>query len=164
MSLIFLVSGGREQQQAGEKQQQQQQQQQMQQQEQFIVPADEHFTRCPVSREVFEAFFDEEEGEFMYRNAARLLVTKPADSALFNLGRETENKVPDVRYLIVHKLLVLDSLLQSGKATSLSEALQRYQAAGARVPAALEVAERLRAAAGEEENEDDVFVMLDLFS
>lgn len=65
-----------------------------------------------------------------------------------------------MRYLIVHKVLVLDSWLQSGKATTLSEALQRY----ATVPAALEVTKRLLAAAGEEENEDDVFVVLDLFS
>lgn len=139
--------------------------------EEFIVPADEHFTRCPISREVFEAFFDEEEGEFMYRNAAKLLVTESADAGLFKLGRATENKNSHegdiVRYLIVHKLLVLDNWLQSGKATSLSEALQRYQAAGTKVPAAIEAANRLKAAvaaAGDEEDEDDVFVVLDLFS
>jgi len=142
-----------------------------QQQEVFIVPADEHFTRCPISREMFEAFFDEEEGEFMYRNAAKVLVTESADPSLFKLGRETEGGVQSgdnmdmavtatVRYLIVHKVLVLDSWLQSGKATTLSEALQRY----ATVPAAVEVIKRLLAAAGEEENEDDVFVVLDLFS
>jgi hypothetical protein len=139
--------------------------------EEFIVPADEHFTRCPISREVFEAFFDEEEGEFMYRNAAKLLVTDSADAALFKLGRATGNKIPSegdiVRYLIVHKLLVLDNWLLSGKATSLSEALQRYQAAGTKVPAAIEAANRLKAAVaagGDEEDEDDVFVVLDLFS
>lgn len=130
-----------------------------QQQEEFIVPADEHFIRCPISREIFESFFDEDEGEFMYRNAARLLVTESADAVLFKLGRETEEA--SVRYLIVHKLLVLDSWLQAGKATTLSDALMRYEA----VPAAVakEVARKLRNAAGDEENEDDVFVMLDLF-
>lgn len=108
----------------------------------------------------------------MYRNAAKLLVTESADAVLFKLGRATDSKNTRegdvVRYLIVHKLLVLDNWLQSGKATSLSEALQRYQAAGTKVPAAIEAANRLKAAvtaAGdEEEDEEDVFVVLDLFS
>jgi hypothetical protein len=38
----------------------------------FIVPADEHFPRCPVSKEMFETFFDEDEGEMMFRNAAKV--------------------------------------------------------------------------------------------
>jgi hypothetical protein len=31
------------------------------------VLADEYFTRCPISKEVFETFWEDSEGEFMYR-------------------------------------------------------------------------------------------------
>ena len=35
--------------------------------EEFCVPADERYTRCPVSKEMFEQVWDEDEGAFMYR-------------------------------------------------------------------------------------------------
>jgi hypothetical protein len=122
----------------------------------FIVPADEHFTRCPVSKEVFETTWNEDEGEFMYRHAARVLVTAASDSAVFKLGRATSE--PDVRYVIAHKLLVVNEWVSSGRATSLTEAARRYEAM--RRPTAARDVEQLRRAAGGEAD-DYVFVMLE---
>ncbi len=48
----------------------------------FIVPADEHFPRCPVSKEMFETFFDEDEGEMMFRNAAKVMNSHLFDDIL----------------------------------------------------------------------------------
>lgn len=136
-------------------------QQQVGEDEEFIVPADENFTRCPVSREMFECVWDDEEGEMMYRNAVKVFVTEAADPHLFKLskkmnvgedeieestgegkedikegsmeisngGVKEESKEVSVKkeigYLIVHKLLVMDGWLAAGKATSLSEAINR---------------------------------------
>lgn len=126
--------------------------------EEFVVPADEHFTRCPISKEVFETTWDEDEGAFMYRNAVKILVTEVADAALYRQALSTEQ--PGVQYLIVHKLLVLDGWLQSGRAETLRGAVLRYEAMG-RGP---EVGTALEAAAGDDEDADDVFVMLELLT
>jgi hypothetical protein len=130
--------------------------------DEFIVPADEHFTRCPVSREMFETIWDEEEGEFMYRNAAKVILTESADSSLYKLGQPTSSEDSSVRYLIVHKLLVLNSWLQQGKAASLGDVIARYEAA--RSAKGEVMSRQLRAAAGDEENDDDVFVIIELIS
>jgi hypothetical protein len=129
--------------------------------EEFMLPADEAFPRCPVSREMFECAFDEEEGEMMYLNAAKVLVRTPTVDAisaggdeLFALGRPTED--PNVRYLIVHKLLVLDNWLALGQAVSLQNAVIRYEQIGG----GSEIVQQLRRAAGDDESEEDVFVYL----
>ena len=72
--------------------------------EEFVVPADENFTRCPVSKEAFETVWDDEEGAFMYRNAVKVLVTDAADKDLFKLALPTDQT--GMGYLIVHKPLV----------------------------------------------------------
>jgi hypothetical protein len=126
--------------------------------EEFVVPADEYFTRCPVSTEVFETVWDEDEGAFMYRNAVKVLVTEKADVKLFKLSKPTD--VPDVQYMIVHKLLVMDGWLESGRAETLRGASLRYEAMGK----GKETAEALTAAAGDDEDGDDVFVMLELLT
>ena len=72
--------------------------------EEFVVPADENFTRCPVSKEAFETVWDDEEGAFMYRNAVKVLVTDAADKELFKMALPTEQT--GMGYLIVHKPLV----------------------------------------------------------
>jgi hypothetical protein len=132
--------------------------------EEFIVPADEHFTRCPVSKEAFDTIWDDEEGSFMYRNAVKVLVTEAADAELYKQGQPTED--PHVRYLIVHKPLVLDGWLKAGKAESLGGAKLRYGAmgsisahSGGRTGA--EIAASLAAAVEDDEDDDDVFVMLE---
>lgn len=126
--------------------------------EEFVVPADEYFTRCPVSKEVFETVWDEDEGAFMYRNAVKVLVTEAADGSLFRLALATEQA--GVKYMIVHKLLVLDGWLQSGRAETLRGAALRYEAMG-RGP---EAGAALEAAAGDDEDADDIFVMLELLT
>ena len=127
--------------------------------EEFIVPADEHFTRCPVCKEVFETVWDEEEGEMMSRNAARVLVTEAADAGLYKLGRPTSQ--PSINYVIVHKLLVLDGWLEAGRADTLRRARLRYdQVMGS--AAGADIGSALSGAAGDGEDEDDVFVMLEL--
>lgn len=125
----------------------------------YILPADENFTRCPVSREVFETFWDDEEGEMMYRNAVRVLVTEAADKDIFALGLPCSD--PTIRYLIVHKLLVMDDWLNAGKADTLMRAKLRYDQSMA-TDKGKQLGEALTICAGEDEDENDVFVLLEL--
>lgn len=136
--------------------------------EEYIVAADEHFTRCPISREIFETTFDAVEGAMLCRNAVKVFVAPPAllgnstaataagdmdTAAVYGLGRPTEEE-PQVHYLIVHKYVV-DRWLAQGQAASFANALQRYQlTAGGE-----QVTELLRRAA-EVEDEEDLFVKL----
>jgi hypothetical protein len=124
----------------------------------FIVPADEHFTRCPVSKETFETLWNDEEGEFMYKHAARVLVTPAADAAVFKMGQPTNQA--GVRYIIAHKRLVVDEWLDVGKAATLGDAIKRYEAMGS--GSAKASVQALKLAAGEGEDEEGVFVMLEL--
>lgn len=94
--------------------------------EEHIIIADEYFPRCPVSKEIFEHLWDEDDNEIYYRNAVKLLVTELSDSSLYQLSKPTLH--PNIRYCIVHQNLVLDSYLESGKATSLRNAIIRYDA------------------------------------
>jgi hypothetical protein len=77
------------------------------------------------------------------------------ERSLFDLGKETED--PAVKYLIVHKLLVLDSWLNLGQAVTLQDAITRYEQLSA---GGAEMVESLRRAAGNDESEEDVFVLL----
>jgi hypothetical protein len=133
--------------------------------EEYILPADEHFTRCPVSREVFECVWDEEEGEMMYRHAVKVLVSEAADPVLYQLAQPVPWEGEDtagapVRYLIVHKMLVLNQWLASGKAVPLKDAVIRYKTlhSGA---AGQAKADKLLGAVGQDDDEDDVFVLLE---
>eukprot|EP00981_Chlorochromonas_danica_P002315 scaffold446_cov183-Ochromonas_danica.AAC.14 len=126
----------------------------------FIIPADEFFPRCPISKERFETFWDDEEGELMYRHAVKVLLTESADADLFKLARPTL-AVDDsgVRYLLVHKVLVLDKWQAEGRVVTLKDAALRYEPMGERGKLFIQ---RMRASAGEDEDEEDVFVLLDL--
>mmetsp|Transcript_15939 Transcript_15939/g.32286 ORF Transcript_15939/g.32286 Transcript_15939/m.32286 type:complete len:916 (+) Transcript_15939:79-2826(+) len=144
---------------------------QKEEEEEFILPADEFFPRCPVSREVFECLWDEEEGEMMYRNAVKVLLTERADPVLFKSAQpvpwqqqEEENgtAMHPVRYLIVHKILVLDQWLTAGKAVPLQDALTRYKAMGGSAGQAW--ADKLMDAVGEDDDEEDIFVLFDFAS
>lgn len=128
--------------------------------EEFIIPADEFFPRCPISKERFETFWDDEEGELMYRHAVKVLLTESADADLFKLARPTL-AVDDsgVRYLLVHKVLVLDKWQAEGRVVTLKDAALRYEPMGERGKLFIQ---RMRASAGEDEDEEDVFVLLDL--
>eukprot|EP01038_Epipyxis_sp_PR26KG_P007574 gene7574-10318_t len=104
--------------------------------EEFIVPADENFTRCPISKEIFESFYDEDEGEFMYRNAVKIIIPENIDNYIYSLGKpldyttsntSTDNNNIGVRYLIVHKILILNKMLTSGKAVTLKSAIEKYE-------------------------------------
>lgn len=137
--------------------------------EEYILPADEHFTRCPVSREVFECVWDEEEGEMMHRNAVKVLVTEAADPGLYRLAQpvpwekiEEGKASAPVRYLVVHKLLVLDQWLAAGRAVPLRDAVIRYKTASSAAGNAK--AEKLMGALGQDDDEDDVFVLLEFGS
>ena len=125
----------------------------------FIVPADEYFVRCPISKEVFETVWDEDEGEYMYQNAVKVLVTEKADPSVYALARPTEAQ-PDIRYIIVHKLLVLDGWIQQGRTDTLKNAKQRYSQMLGTFRGADK--SQLLTLAAEEEDEEDVFVMLEL--
>jgi hypothetical protein len=110
----------------------------------YLVAFDEHFTRCPITKEQFETFWDDEEGGLMFRNAVRVLVRESVDPKLYEISKPTE--APDVRYVIVHKLLVMDGWMSSGKAIRLSS-LQS------------ESKQELLIAAGDDDCED-VFVIM----
>ena len=137
--------------------------------EEYIVPADEHFTRCPISKEMFETTFDAVEGAMLCRNAVKVLIAPPSllgssaasvvaagdmdTAAVYNLGRPTEDE-PEVHYCIVHKF-VLDRWLARGQAASFANALERYRQSGG----GDQVVELLKRAA-EAEDEEDLFVKL----
>lgn len=130
--------------------------------EEFILPADENFVRCPFSNEAFEKFFDNTEGEFMYRNAVKVLVTESGNPSIYKQGKpaidnESEEEIDGLRYVIVNKILIVDRWIQEGKASTLKDALSRYGSIGG---SAVFLMEKLRSAAGEEDPED-VFVILE---
>lgn len=124
--------------------------------EEYVVPADEFFIRCPISKEVFEKFWDDNEGEFMYRNAVKVLVTEAADSNIYSLGKPTVSS--NIKYLIARKPLIVDSWLESGSASTLNEAIERYKSMGKDNV----FIEELKQVAGEDEDGDDIFVLLEL--
>eukprot|EP01031_Cornospumella_fuschlensis_P032832 gene32832-39697_t len=127
--------------------------------EEFITPADEKFPRCPVSKEKFETYWDNDEGELMYKHAVKVLVTEAADSNIFNLAAPIPDVQNGVKYIIVHQLLVLNKWLQEGRAVTLKDAILRYENIG---PKGLEYIHKMKAAAGEDEQDDDIFVLLEL--
>jgi hypothetical protein len=90
----------------------------------YNCQADENFVRCPVSQTLFEQEFDEDEGELLYINAAKIYITLASDKYLYNLGKDTLND--NIRYLIVDKSLVLNAWLENGKAASINDCIERY--------------------------------------
>lgn len=132
--------------------------------EEFIMPADDNFVRCPFSNEEFEKFFDSEDGEYMYRNAVKVLVTENGNPLIYKQGKqvydpESEEKIEGLRYLIVQKLLIMDRWIQEGKAASLKEAIERYESYGSK-SSSMMLIEKLKSAAGDEDLED-IFVILE---
>ena len=130
--------------------------------EERILLGDENFLRCPVSKEVFEFIWDDEESQIYYRNAVKVLVTAVADPDIYTKCFPTLRA--EVRYCIVHTKLVLDEWLSCGKAATLRNAMLRYQAISKN-----EVVTNLLAAVGlsvpfNEENDDldNIFVLLEL--
>jgi hypothetical protein len=121
----------------------------------YIVPADENFVRCPVSKETFDKFWDDDEGGLMYRNAVKVLVTETANKKLFDLGQPST--VEGIRYLIVRKPLIVDGWISSGLAATLSDTMERYQAMGKDGHSI----KQLEIAAGYDYG-NDIFVMLEL--
>jgi hypothetical protein len=127
--------------------------------EEMVVPADGYFTRCPVSQETFLPEWDTEEGDYLYRNAVKVLVTEAADDGLYSQSQATSH--PLIRYAIVHQCLVMDGWLASGKSVSLRDALKKVRDVFSDDAGSDKVAEALLSAAGEDENEDDVFIILE---
>jgi hypothetical protein len=128
--------------------------------EEMIVPADEHFTRCPVSNEAFIPEWDDEEGDYMYKNAVKVLVTATSDESLFDRCQPTAHE--GLRYAIVHQLLVMDGWLASGKAITVQEAIRRLKGGSEGGGQEGQQVERaLLSALGEEDDEEDVFLVLD---
>lgn len=134
--------------------------------EERVLLADDYFPRCPVSKEVFEHIWDDEDGDIYYRNAVRVLLTEVADPQLFKHARPTGSQTPNVRYCVIHKSLVLDGWLEAGKATGLKNAVERYQSVGKHDLATdLLTASGVEGGDNAESNggaEDDVFVLLEL--
>ena len=92
--------------------------------DEMVVPADENFPRCPISKEVFENVWDDELGDLMYRNAVKVLVARDSDD-IFKLGKPTNH--PYFNYMIVHKLLVLDRWLSGDKVESVKVCIERLK-------------------------------------
>ena len=122
----------------------------------MVVLADENFPRCPVSNEVFRTIWDEEEGDFMYRNAVRVLLTNDADPELYLVSRPTP--VDNVRYALVHKRMALDGWLAAEKAITVNEAMiLRKKKLRENIDNAFP---DYAAAACVDEDESDVFVLM----
>jgi len=98
--------------------------------------------------------WDEAEGETLYKDAVKVFVTIKADSNIFKLGKPTRRD--SVNYVIVHKALVLDSWIENGRTATYRETVERYKTMG-------KSKEEINAliAAGEDEDADKVFVMLE---
>ena len=95
----------------------------------------------------------------------QVLVTEAADKDLFKAALPTERD--GVSYVIVHKPLVLDGWLQTGRAATVRQAKLRYEGmtgSAAQQQRGKEMADALAAAAGDDEDDDDVFAMLELVS
>ena len=122
----------------------------------WMVIADDFFPRCPVSKEVFATEFDADEGEILYKQAVKVFVTALADVNIFKMGQETSH--PGVKYVIVHKALVLDSWIESGKVATLKDTIQRYNAMGS---AYQETVTALQTA-GAEEEDGKIYALLEL--
>lgn len=121
--------------------------------EEMVVPADENFSRCPVSKELFETIWDEEIGDYMFRNAVKVLIA-PQCEEYFALGQPTTSSF--FRYIIVHKHLVLDQWITDMKIESVKECVFRLRAAGA----SRDLVSAIVDASEEDEDEVDVFVMI----
>jgi len=93
----------------------------------YTVPADEMFVRCPVSKNLFQQRWDDDEGEMLYNNAAKVFVTAGADANIFKMGQPVHAEYPGVRYLIVDKTMVLNAWLENGKASCVRDAVERYE-------------------------------------
>jgi len=132
----------------------------------YVVPADEMFVRCPVSKNLFQQRWDDDEGEMLYANAAKVFVTAGADENIFKLGQPARADLPCVRYLIVDKTMVLNPWLENGKASCVRDAVERYESmvqgreAGAISPYTQYLAALREAAA--DEDEEHTFTMLEL--
>ncbi len=134
--------------------------------EEYIVPADEHFVRCPISHEIFQQDWDYEAGENIFHNAVRVLVTEAGDPNILKVAETIFVDTPSgistvdgVKYLIVHKPLVMDRWLAEGKAKTLLEVLQHLKEQQ-HSTFAIDLIDRLVQAAGDDD-EEDVFVILD---
>jgi len=132
----------------------------------YAVPADELFVRCPVSKNLFVQRWDDDEGEMLYNNAAKVFVTEGADANIFKLGQPVHAEHPQVRYLIVDKTMVLNPWLENGKASCVRDAAERYESMvqgredGAESPYTKYLAALREVAA--EEDEEHTFTMLEL--
>jgi hypothetical protein len=130
------------------------------QDEEMVLPADEHFTRCPVSNEAFLPEWDTEEGDYMYRNAVKVLITEKADPLLYKMAQPTD--YPLIRYIIVHQKLVMDGWLAAGKSGSLSETIPKIQQRyGVESAVSRVLVSAYTQAAGEEEDSNDIFVLFE---
>ena len=128
--------------------------------EEMVLPADEHFTRCPVSNEAFLPEWDTEEGDYMYRNAVKVLLTEKADSQLYKIAQPTE--YPLIRYIIVHQKLVMDGWLAAGKSASLFDTIQRINKRyGVESEVSRVLVSAYASAAGEDEDSNDIFILFE---
>jgi hypothetical protein len=129
--------------------------------EEMVLPADEHFTRCPVSNEAFLPEWDTEEGDYMYRNAVKVLLTEKADKQLYQMNAQP-TEYPLIRYIIVHQKLVMDGWLAAGKAASLFESIQRINKRyGTDSEIGRVLVSAYATAAGEEEDSNDIFILFE---
>ncbi len=122
--------------------------------EQFVVPVDEDFPRCPISGEPFVRSEDED-GEELYRDAVKVLVT-PRTPHIFEKSHPLGHMMDDIdsmRYMIVHKTLVMDSWLREGKSTTLEEVFKHPSCCGLN-------RDLLKKAATDEQDDDEIFVMV----
>ena len=127
--------------------------------ETYVVPADESFPRCVICKELFETVWDQDEGELYYNNAVKLLVTEKSNSELYKECMETPH--PLVRYCIIHmEGCSLVEYLEQGRVDTLKKAKSRYK--NMKNVNNETYADMLTTAAGDEEDEDDIFCTIEL--
>ena len=123
--------------------------------EEMVVVSDERFPRCPLSNEVFEVFWDEEEGDYMSRHAVKVLVDQSSQDLY---SKAVEIKGSPLRYLIVHQMLVLDRWIAEGLAESVKSCISRLRTAPGGI--SQEEIDAILAADDDcDEQEEDIFIL-----
>jgi hypothetical protein len=128
----------------------------------FICTADDLFVRCPISKEAFETVWDQSRGELIYINTVKVYLNDKCDEKLYKLAQlASTSATNNVKYMIVHKLLVMDGWISDGRASTFKEIINRYGLMGRKKENDSYLMNIQACIDDEGEDEDECFVLLE---